>query len=104
MVLAGGLPLAAIALVARYWPWLFGPLSRNGTVVWVCLTLQLTNLTLPSFFILLFATEGLYAEVLIAMLAALLYAIPNVLAVLVWRELLNRAHTSSFPKATRATI
>lgn len=100
VVLAGGLPLAAIALIAHHWPWLFGPLSRNGTVVWVCLMVQMTNVMVPSFFILLFASEGLDAEVLIAMLAVMLYAIPNVVAASVWRELLNRVHASRLPRAS----
>jgi hypothetical protein len=103
VVLAGGLPLAAIALIAHQWPWLLGPLSRNPTVVWTLLTLQMTNVMLPSFFFLLFASEGLDAEVLIAMLAVMLYAVPNVVAAAVWRELLNRLQASRFARATGAT-
>ena len=75
MILAGGLPLAAIALIARHWQWLFGPLSRNATVIWLCLTLQLANVALPSFFI-------------------------NLVAASVWRELLNRLHVATFARAS----
>lgn len=100
VVLAGGYPLAVIAMIAHHWPWLFGPLSRNTTVVWVCLTLQMTNVMVPSFFILLFASEGLHAEALIAMLVVMLCAVPNIVAAGVWREMLNRLQVSRFAQAT----
>ena len=105
VILAGGLPLAAIALIAHHWPWRnwFGPLSRNATVIWVCLTLQLTNVMLPSFFILLFASEGLDAEVLMAMVIAMLYAVPNLVAAGVWRERLNRLHISRLARVLPAS-
>ena len=104
MILAGGLPLAAIALIAHHWPWLFGPLSRNATVIWLCLTFQMSNVTLPSFFILLFASEGLDAEILNAILIAMLYAVPNLVAATVWRELLTRLHEGDLARVTRTAI
>jgi hypothetical protein len=99
VVLAGGLPLAVIALIAHRWRWLLGPFGRNPTVVWIFLTLQMTNVMLPSFFILLFASEDLNAEMWTAIMVAALYAVPNVVAVGVWRALLNRLHTSKFSRA-----
>ena len=104
VILAGGLPLATIALIAHHWPWLLGPLGRNATVIWVCLTLQLTNGVLPSFFILLFASEGFNTEILTAIIIAMFYAIINLLAARVWRELLNRLHVSRLARAANATI
>lgn len=98
VVLAGGLPLAAIALIAHHWPWLYGPLSRNATVIWVGLTLQMTNVMLPSFFILLFASEGFVAETLIASVVMILYAAPNVAAAWLWREQLNRLNMAKFAR------
>jgi hypothetical protein len=103
VVLAGGLPLAVLALIAHHWPWLLGPLGRNPTVVWTFLTLQMTNVILPSFFVLLFASEGLDVEVLQAMGVAMLYAVPNAIAASVWRELLNRLHSSRHARRTSAT-
>ena len=103
VILASGLPLAAIALIAYHWPWLFGPLGRNATVIWLCLMLQVTNVVLPSFFILLFASEVLDAEILSAIVIALLYAVINLVAVRVWRELLNHLHVSRLARATSAT-
>jgi hypothetical protein len=104
VVLAGGLPLAAMALIAFHWPWLFGPLSQNATVIWLCLTVQMTNVMLPSFFILLFASEGLDAEILMAMVIAILYALPNIVAARVWREMLNRLQASRPAPAASTTI
>ena len=104
VVLAGGLPLAAIALIAHHWPWLFGPLSRNATVVWICLTLQMTNVMLPSFFILLFASEGLHAEMLFPMFIVMLSAVPNVVGARVWREMLNGLLISRLERSTNAAI
>jgi hypothetical protein len=104
VILAGGLPLAAIALIAHQWPWLFGSLSRNATVIWLCLTWQLTNVVLPSFFILLFASEGLDAEILTPIVIAMLYAVINLVAATVWREVINRLHISRLARATNATI
>ena len=102
VILAGGVPLAAIALVAYRRPWWFGPLSRNATVIWVCLTLQVTNVAFPSFLILLFASDGLDAEILTAIVVAMLYAVINLAAARVWRELLNLLLVSRLARATNA--
>jgi hypothetical protein len=104
VVLAGGLPLAAIALTVQHFPSLFGPLTRNVTVIWLCLTLQMTNVALPSFFILLFSSDGLDAEAVIAILVTMLYAVPNFAAATVWRELLNRRQASRLARVTSAAI
>jgi hypothetical protein len=104
VILAGGLPLAAIAIIANASPRLFGPLIRNAAVLWICMTMQLTNVMLPSFFILMFATMGLDPEMLMPILIATLYAVVNFLAARTWRRLLNRVHVSSFERASGATL
>ena len=104
VILVGGLPLAAIAPIAHHESWLFGPLSRNATVIWICLTLQMTNVVLPSFFILLLASEGLDAEILNVIVIAMIYAVINLVAARVWREMLNRLLISRLARATNATI
>ena len=104
VILAGGLPLAVIALIAYHWPRLFGPLIRNATVVWLCLTLQMTNIVLPSFFVLLFASEGFAVETVTTIAFATLYAVPNAMAAKVWRELLNRIHASRLNTAPSGTL
>lgn len=104
VVLAGGYPLAVIAFIAHAWPRLFGPLSRNPTVVWVCLALQMTNVMVPSFFILMLASEGFVAEMLVAVVIAMLCAVPNIVAASLWRELLNRLHVARLALTTSATI
>jgi hypothetical protein len=110
MILAGGLPLAAIALIANHWPWFLGPLSRNATVIWVCLMLQMTNAMLPSIFILLFVSDGLLVgdaldpEILTAIVVAILYAVVNLVAAGVWRELLNGLHVARLAREPDATL
>ena len=104
VLLASGLPLAAIALIAHQWPWLFGSLSRAGPAIWICLTLQMTNVVLPTFLILLFASEPLDSEILSAIVIAMVYVVINLVAVRVWRQLLNRLHLSMLARATTASL
>jgi hypothetical protein len=59
---------------------------------------------LPSFFILLFSSDGLDAEAVIAILVTMLYAVPNFAAATVWRELLNRRQASRLARVTSAAI
>ena len=98
LVIVGGIPLAGVALVAKYWPRAVATLVRNRTAVWVCLTWQLMNIGFPVLLTVLIASEGLDEMTAVVALVCVVYASVNLLAARAWRELLVRMNAAELAR------